>query len=153
MVHPHVFSHIGPDPRCLLLSRAPTGPVAEIDTHTDTHTGAIFSDTGQRIATDTFPATNLGYVSTSKFIAASGFTSVGVEGTSSQGAGLTRYLGAQKHSTVEVLRPTLAVRRRVENQIHWYRSIPSWVADHSLSARDGGSQTDDNDQVVTADSA
>lgn len=69
-----------------------TGPVAGIDTHTDTHTVAIISDTGRHIATDTFPATNLGYKAISEFIATSGVTTVGVEGTSSYGAGLTRYL-------------------------------------------------------------
>ena len=56
-----------------------TGPVAGIDTHTV----AIISDTGRHIATDTFPATNLGYKAISEFIATSGVTTVGVEGTSS----------------------------------------------------------------------
>ena len=41
-----------------------------------------------------------------------GVTTVGVEGTSSYGAGLTRHLRTQKYSVVEVLRPTRAVRRR-----------------------------------------
>ncbi|MGP5162401.1 Mobile element protein [Corynebacterium casei] len=89
-----------------------TGPVAGIDTHTDTHTVAIISDTGRHIATDTFPATNLGYKAISEFIATSGVTTVGVEGTSSYGAGLTRYLRTQKYTIVEVLRPTRTVRRR-----------------------------------------
>ncbi|MGN6019902.1 transposase [Corynebacterium striatum] len=39
-------------------------------------------------------------------------TTVGVDGTSSYGAGLTRHLRTQKYSVVEVLRPTRAVRRR-----------------------------------------
>ena len=90
----------------------PTGPVAGIDTHTDTHTVAVISDTGRHIATDTFPATNPGYVAISEFMATYGVTTVGVEGTSSYGAGLTRHLRTQKYSVVEVLRPTRAVRRR-----------------------------------------
>ncbi|MGZ0653869.1 IS110 family transposase, partial [Corynebacterium striatum] len=87
----------------------PTGPVAGIDTHTDTHTVAVISDTGRHIATDTFPATNPGYVAISEFMATYGVTTVGVEGTSSYGAGLTRHLRTQKYSVVEVLRPTRAV--------------------------------------------
>ncbi|WLF43396.1 transposase [Corynebacterium diphtheriae] len=92
--------------------RLPAGPVAGIDTHTDTHTVAVISDTGRHIATDTFPATNPGYVAISEFMATYGVTTVGVEGTSSYGAGLTRHLRTQKYSVVEVLRPTRAVRRR-----------------------------------------
>ncbi|STC90467.1 transposase-like protein [Corynebacterium striatum] len=78
----------------------------------DTHTVAVISDTGRHIATDTFPATNPGYVAISEFMATYGVTTVGVEGTSSYGAGLTRHLRTQKYSVVEVLRPTRAVRRR-----------------------------------------
>lgn len=88
--------------------KSPTGPVAGIDTHTV----AIISDTGRHIAPDTFPAANVGYAAFSEFIATSGVTTVGVEGTSSFGAGLTRYLRPQKHSIVEVFRPTRSVRRR-----------------------------------------
>lgn len=65
-----LFTDKGPNPDAYRL-RGPNGPVA------------IISDTGSHIATDTFPATNLDYEATSKSIATSGVSTVGVEGTSS----------------------------------------------------------------------
>lgn len=96
-------------PRTLPL---PTGTVAGIDTHTDTHTVAVITDTGRHIATETFPTIDPGYIEIAEFMAAYGVITVGVEGTSSYGAGLTRHLLTQKYSVVEALRPTRSIRRR-----------------------------------------
>lgn len=45
----------------------------------------------------TFPATSPGYVDIAEFMATYGVITVGVEGTSSYGAGLTRHLLTQKY--------------------------------------------------------
>lgn len=89
-----------------------TGPAAGIDTHTDTHTVAIVTATGRHIATETYPATARGYQQISCFLAGHHVTVVGVEGTNSYGAGITRYLSERNYTIKEVLRPTRAVRRR-----------------------------------------
>lgn len=88
------------------------GPVAGIDTHTDTHTVAIVTETGKHLATDTFPTTSNGYRHVTEFLTAHRVTVVGVEGTNSYGAALTRHLIDHGHVVFEVLRPTRALRRR-----------------------------------------
>ncbi|EEW48511.1 hypothetical protein HMPREF0290_2878, partial [Corynebacterium efficiens YS-314] len=87
-------------------------PIAGVDTHTDTHTVAAITATGQHLATETFPATTSGYTHLAKFLNAHGVGTVGIEGTNSYGAGLTRHLVDAGYTVVEVLRPTRAVRRR-----------------------------------------
>lgn len=87
-------------------------PVAGVDTHTDTHTVAAVTATGQHLATETFPATRPGYTHLMEFLSNHGVGTVGVEGTNSFGAGLTRHLIDGGYPVVEVLRPTRSVRRR-----------------------------------------
>ncbi|MEY8576840.1 IS110 family transposase [Corynebacteriaceae bacterium 6-324] len=87
-------------------------PVAGVDTHTDTHTVAAVTATGQHLATETFPATRSGYISLTRFLSTHGVGTVGVEGTNSFGAGLTRHLIDGGYTVVEVLRPTRSIRRR-----------------------------------------
>lgn len=87
-------------------------PVAGVDTHTDTHTVAAVTATGQYLATETFPATTAGYKHLASFLNTHSVDTVGVEGTNSYGAGLTRHLINSGYTVVEVLRPSRAVRRR-----------------------------------------
>ena len=87
-------------------------PVAGVDTHTDTHTVAAVTATGQHLATETFPATTAGDKYLASFLNTHSVDTVGVEGTNSYGAGLTRHLINSGYTVVEVLRPTRAVRRR-----------------------------------------
>ena len=87
-------------------------PVAGVDTHTDTHTVAAVTATGQHLATETFPATTAGDKYLASFLNTHSVDTVGVEGTNSYGAGLTRHLINTGYTVVEVLRPTRAVRRR-----------------------------------------
>lgn len=87
-------------------------PVAGVDTHTDTHTVAAVTATGQHLATVTFPATGPGYASLTKFLSTHAVGAVGVEGTNSYGAGLTRHLLDCGYTVVEVLRPARSIRRR-----------------------------------------
>lgn len=88
------------------------GLVAGIDTHTDTHTVAIVTETGKHLATETFPTTSNGYHQLTDFLTAHHVTVVGVEGTNSYGAAITRHLIDHGYEVFEVLRPTRALRRR-----------------------------------------
>lgn len=88
------------------------GLVAGIDTHTDTHTVAIVTETGRHLATETFPITSNGYHQLTDFLTTYGVLTVGVDGTNSYGAALTRHLIDHGYEVFEVLRPTRAIRDR-----------------------------------------
>ncbi len=89
-----------------------SGLVAGIDTHSQTHTVAILTTGGAKVATETFRADAVGYRAVIGMLHAAGdIAAVGVEGTSSYGAGLTRALTAGGFTVKEVLRPTRRVRR------------------------------------------
>ncbi|MCQ9369452.1 IS110 family transposase [Brevibacterium sp. 91QC2O2] len=86
--------------------------VAGIDTHTDTHTLAILTGTGGIVSTETFPTGPIGYHHLIDALQrAGGVGLVGVEGTTSYGAGLTRALQTAGYEVREVLRPARRVRR------------------------------------------
>ncbi|PKZ37035.1 IS110 family transposase [Kocuria rhizophila] len=86
--------------------------VAGVDTHADTHHVAVVSITGARLGDLQVPTTTAGYERLLNFIRSFGSTRlVGVEGTSSYGAGLTRYLMAQGVEIREIVRPRRAQRR------------------------------------------
>lgn len=91
----------------------PTRIIAGVDTHTGTHTLALLDTNGRTLSTHTFGADPDGY---GRLIAALGEPSrcagVGVEGTNSFGAALSRRLAAAGFPVYEVLRPRRAVRRR-----------------------------------------
>ncbi|WP_433678785.1 IS110 family transposase [Nocardia sp. CA-119907] len=73
---------------------------------------AVISVTGQPVADREFPTTKSGYRSAIEFLSRHGVPRVvGVEGTSSYGAGLTRALAAEGIPVVEVCRPDRAARR------------------------------------------
>lgn len=87
--------------------------VAGVDTHSQTHTVAVLTATGQVVSTETFTADGAGYRKIVTMLTAAGnITAVGVEGTGSYGAGLTRALTAAGFDVKEVLRPSRRVRRR-----------------------------------------
>lgn len=89
-----------------------TGLVAGVDTHTDIHTLAILTAHGAVVSTATFTADGRGYAALIDALAAAGpVRGIGVEGTNSYGAGLTRALQSAGHTVLEVLRPTRQVRR------------------------------------------
>lgn len=86
--------------------------VAGVDTHKDTHYAAVISVTGEHLSAEQFPATHAGYRALTEFITGYGvLLRVGVEGTNSYGAGLSRYLRDVAIELVEVIRPTRQVRR------------------------------------------
>lgn len=89
-----------------------TSVVAGVDTHKDTHYAAVITVTGEHLGAAQFPATTAGYRSLKSFITCHGhLVRVGVEGTNSYGAGLSRHLQAEGIPIVEVIRPARQVRR------------------------------------------
>jgi transposase len=87
--------------------------VAGVDTHADTHYGAVLDQRGRLLDTAQFPATGAGHRQMLTWIRGLGHLSrVGVEGTGSYGAGLTRYLNAEGVEVIEVNRTNPGTRRR-----------------------------------------
>ncbi len=86
---------------------------AGVDTHADAHTAAVVNRLGTLIATAQFPATVSGYEQLTDWMFSFGpVLGVGVEGTGSYGAGLTRCLLAAGCDVREVTRPNRQHRRR-----------------------------------------
>jgi len=85
-----------------------------VDTHLDVHVAAALDHIGGLLGTESFPTTPAGYRQLLAWLGSFGtIGQVGVEGTSSYGAGLTRALQAAGVTVVEVDRPNRQVRRRV----------------------------------------
>jgi transposase len=86
--------------------------VGGVDTHADTHHAAVELMNGGRIADAQFPATAEGYTRLLAWMGGFGrLHAVGVEGTGSYGAGLSRYLRGEGVTVVEVNRPDRRQRR------------------------------------------
>ena len=86
---------------------------AGVDTHSDTHTLALIDEYGRPLATQTFTADPTGYERLAAMIGdPDACLGIGVEGTNSYGAALTRRLVEAGYNVYEVLRPKRAVRRR-----------------------------------------
>jgi len=86
--------------------------VGGVDTHADTHTAVALDQIGGRLGTATFPTTATGYQRLLTWLRGFGPVGrVGVEGTGSYGAGLTRFLLDHDVVVLEVNRPNRQVRR------------------------------------------
>jgi transposase len=95
------------------VTAAPDCVVAGVDTHKDTHHVAVLALIGARLGDRQVAATPAGYDELAAFVASFGTVRViGVEGTNSYGAGLSRRLAAAGTTVVEVIRPKRAQRRR-----------------------------------------
>ena len=80
--------------------------VGGVDTHSRTHHVAVIDQLGREVDDREFPATVGGYAALAGWLRGfGGVVRVGVEGTSSYGAGLARYLRQVGVSVVEVDRP------------------------------------------------
>lgn len=85
-----------------------------VDSHADTLHVAVISDNGGHLADAEFTTTAAGYAAALAFLGAHGHVrAIGVEGTSSYGAGFTRAARSHAHRVVEVNRPDRAERRRI----------------------------------------
>ena len=90
--------------------------VGGVDTHRDRHTAAALDAAGRVLGTASFPATAAGYGQLLRWLRGLGDVErVGVEGTSSYGAGLSRFVAGEGVATVEVLRPPRRGRRGHKN--------------------------------------
>ncbi|HET8914888.1 MAG TPA: IS110 family transposase [Propionibacteriaceae bacterium] len=100
-------------PNARTESKPSLSVVGGVDTHADSHTVAVLDQVGRRLGCAVFPADRAGYRALADWLAGYGrISAVGVEGTGSYGAGLTRWLSAQQITVVEVNRPNRADRRR-----------------------------------------
>ena len=95
------------------MTRPDTAITVGVDTHKDLHVAAVLDVRGAVLATETFSATATGYEELRSWALEFGeLISVGVEGTSSWGAGLARHLTAAGVAVIEVNRTNRQHRRR-----------------------------------------
>lgn len=84
-----------------------------VDTHRDVHVAAALDERGGQLGVESFPATAAGYSDLLAWLRQFGTVErVGVEGTGSYGAGLSRHLQREGIAVVEVDRPNRQLRRR-----------------------------------------
>jgi len=84
-----------------------------IDTHKDTHTAAILNHKGQLLDVASFEANQSGYKRLLDWAQSHGdIECFSIEGTSSYGASLTRFLKNAAHQVLEAARPSRQLRRR-----------------------------------------
>ena len=95
------------------LGAGGVGVVGGVDTHRDTHVGAVVDTAGRLLGSHQFRADPAGYTRLVAWMWSWGrICRVGVEGTGSYGAGLTRHLIEAGVEVVEVNRPNRQLRRR-----------------------------------------
>jgi transposase len=88
--------------------------VGGVDTHADTHVGAVIDTNGGTLGIESFPADESGYEALLGWLMSHGeIQVVGVEGTGSWGVGLSRFLHDHEIVVIEVDRPNRQTRRRV----------------------------------------
>lgn len=132
----------------MITTKPPTtGPVAGVDTHADTHTLAVVTAQGAVEFTEQFTADQRGYTALLRRLQEiEGLATVGVEGTNSYGAELTRVLLAAGLTVLEVLRPTRQVRRMDGKS----DPVDAIAAARQVLTGDGTSTPKDTDSPVEA---
>ncbi|WP_157253577.1 IS110 family transposase [Nonomuraea typhae] len=86
--------------------------VLGVDTHNDVHVAAVITVMGVLLGTQAFPATADGYAALLEWARGHGhLRRAGVEGTSSRGTALNRYLRRHHLKVLEINRPDRARRR------------------------------------------
>ena len=99
--------------------------VGGIDTHEDLHMVAVVDGDGVVLGTESFSTTRAGYRALLRWMRSFGdLRRVGVEGTGSYGAGLTRHLAEAGIEVLEVDRPDRTDRRRRGKSDTSMRSAP-----------------------------
>jgi len=87
--------------------------IGGVDTHADVHVAAVVDHVGGVLGVEAFATTRVGYRQLVSWLRSFGeLVLVGVEGTGSYGAGLSRYLRTTGIDVVEVDRPNRQVRHR-----------------------------------------
>ena len=122
------------------LARRITGGV---DTHLDVHVAAALDERGALLGVESFETSTRGYAKLLAWMRAFGTVElVGIEGTGSYGAGLTRHLHEAGVAVVEVDRPNRQRRRRKgksdpEDAVGAARAAQSGDAHGEAKTRDG----------------
>ena len=94
------------------MTDAPTRVTAGVDTHRDTHMVAALDELGTQLGVEEFAATVAGYRTMLTWLERFGpVERIGVEGTGTYGAGLTRFLHTKRVAVVEVTCPNRQRRR------------------------------------------
>jgi transposase len=97
----------------MTIVEAARGITGGVDTHLDVHVAAALDPVGALLGTAPFPTTTRGYRTLLSWLESFGpVIKVGVEGTGSYGAGLSKFLVGAGVSVLEVNRPNRAERRR-----------------------------------------
>jgi transposase len=87
--------------------------IAGVDTPKDIHVAAVLDELGRLLETRSFPTTPDGYRRLARWVTGHGeVLAIGVEGTSSWGAGLCRQLRTGGFNVLELNRPNRRTRRR-----------------------------------------
>jgi len=87
--------------------------VGGVDTHKDLHVAAVVDTDAVVLGTESFSTTRAGYRAMVRWMRTFGdVRKIGVEGTGSYGAGITRHLGEAGIEVLEVDRPDRSDRRR-----------------------------------------
>ena len=127
----------------MAMNTMPRGITAGVDTHLDAHVVAALDPIGGLLGVEAFAATAAGYRALLRWLRSFGeVVKVGVEGTGSYGAGLTRLLLGEGIEVVEVDRPNRQVRRRrgksdPQDAINAARAALSGEADGQPKTRNG----------------
>lgn len=94
------------------MTDSETHVIAGIDTHGEFHVVAALDGLGRPLGVETFAANPAGYQAALNWLESSGHVErVGMEGTSSYGVGLCRWLQAAGVEVIEVTRPNRQTRR------------------------------------------
>lgn len=96
-----------------ILSDSTRPVTGGVDTHKDIHVAAVVDQLGRELATESFPTDSTGYQELLDWMRSFGIVQrVGIEGTGSWGAGLTRHLRAGGIDVAEINRTNRQHRRR-----------------------------------------
>ena len=97
----------------MTIVEAARGVTGGVDTHLDVHVAAALDPIGGLFGTAAFPTTPTGYQELLSWLRSFGeVRKVGIEGTGSYGAGLSKFLRTAGVAVIEVNRPNREERRR-----------------------------------------
>ena len=113
------------------------GVIGGVDTHADTIHVGVLDSIGRELGDREFATTPAGYAAALAFVAAFGVViALGVEGTSSYGAGIARAGSAAGIEVREVIRPERSVRRMrgKSDPIDAYQAARAVLSGHAVAA-------------------
>ena len=82
----------------MITTTTPVEVIVGVDTHKDVHAAVAISALGVQLSATTIPVSSKGYQALETWATSLGaIRAIGIEGTGSYGAGLTRFLRKQGH--------------------------------------------------------